>query len=59
MLGADGDPVPQALVITGLVVASVIDNLAKGAAGGGIQWMNRQFGLSDACGLGLGGPGWF
>lgn len=42
-----------------LVVASVIDNLAKGAAGGGIQWMNRQFGLSDACGLGLGGPGWF
>jgi N-acetyl-gamma-glutamyl-phosphate reductase len=42
-----------------LVVASVIDNLAKGAAGGGIQWMNRQFGLKDDCGLALGGPGWF
>lgn len=42
-----------------LVVASVIDNLAKGAAGGGIQWMNRLFGLPDATGLMLGGPGWF
>ncbi len=42
-----------------LVVASVIDNLIKGAAGGGIQWMNRQFGLPDTCGLEAGGPGWF
>lgn len=41
-----------------LVVTSVIDNLAKGAAGGGIQWMNRQFGLPDDCGLALGGTGW-
>lgn len=42
-----------------LVVTSAIDNLIKGAAGGGIQWMNRLFGLNDDCGLKLAGPGWF
>lgn len=39
-------------------VASVIDNLLKGAAGGGIQWLNRQFGLDEYAGLLTGGSGW-
>ena len=42
-----------------LVVTSVIDNLVKGAAGGGIQWMNRLFGLPDDEGLRLPGLGWY
>ncbi len=42
-----------------LVVTSVIDNLVKGAAGGGVQWMNRLFDLPDDTGLNLPGLGWF
>jgi N-acetyl-gamma-glutamyl-phosphate reductase len=42
-----------------LVATSVIDNLVKGAAGGGVQWMNRLFGLDDAAGLRLAGLGWY
>ncbi len=30
---------------------SALDNLVKGAAGGGLQWMNRLFGLADDTGL--------
>jgi len=41
-----------------LVVTSVIDNLTKGAAGGGIQWMNRVLGLPESTGLLIPGPGW-
>ncbi len=41
-----------------LVAFSAIDNLVKGAAGGGVQWMNRLFGLPDAAGLALPGLGW-
>jgi len=41
-----------------LVLFSAIDNLTKGAAGGGVQWMNRLFGLADATGLVLPGLGW-
>lgn len=41
-----------------LVATSVLDNLVKGAAGGGVQWMNRLFGLDDAEGLRLPGLGW-
>lgn len=41
-----------------LVVMSAIDNLVKGAAGGGIQWMNRLFGLDEETGLRLPGLGW-
>ncbi len=40
------------------VVASVIDNLVKGAAGGAVQWMNRMLGLPDDAGLALAGLGW-
>ncbi|MBI5499155.1 MAG: N-acetyl-gamma-glutamyl-phosphate reductase [Deltaproteobacteria bacterium] len=42
-----------------LVVASVLDNLVKGAAGGAIQWMNRLFGLPEDSGLRLPGLGYF
>ena len=42
-----------------LVVTTVIDNLVKGAAGGGIQWMNRLFGLPDDTGLRQPGVGWY
>lgn len=41
-----------------VVVTSVIDNLVKGAAGGGIQWMNRILGLPQETGLMTPGPGW-
>lgn len=41
-----------------LVVFSAIDNLAKGAAGGGLQWLNRRFGFPEAAGLAAPGPGW-
>ena len=41
-----------------LVVLSVIDNLVKGAAGGGVHWMNRLLGLADDAGLRLPGLGW-
>lgn len=39
-------------------VFSVIDNLVKGAAGGGLQWMNRLFGLPETAGLTTPGLGW-
>jgi N-acetyl-gamma-glutamyl-phosphate reductase len=42
-----------------LVVTSAIDNLVKGAAGGGVQWMNRLFGLPEDAGLRLAGLGWY
>lgn len=41
-----------------LAVFSAIDNLVKGAAGGGIQWMNRLMGFPEAAGLTQPGPGW-
>lgn len=41
-----------------LVVFSALDNLAKGAAGGGLQWLNRRFGYPEAAGLAAPGPGW-
>lgn len=41
-----------------LVAFSAIDNLTKGAAGGGIQWMNRLFDLPETAGLEAPGLGW-
>jgi N-acetyl-gamma-glutamyl-phosphate reductase common form len=41
-----------------LAVFSAIDNLVKGAAGGGIQWMNRLLGLPETAGLTPAGLGW-
>lgn len=41
-----------------LVLFCALDNLAKGAAGGGLQWLNRRFGLPAAAGLAAPGPGW-
>lgn len=41
-----------------LIAFSAIDNLVKGAAGGGVQWMNRLFGLPAATGLLAPGLGW-
>ena len=41
-----------------VAVFSVIDNLTKGAAGGGVQWMNRLLGLPETTGLTQSGPGW-
>ncbi|MBN1962269.1 MAG: N-acetyl-gamma-glutamyl-phosphate reductase [Deltaproteobacteria bacterium] len=41
------------------IVTSAIDNLVKGAAGGGVQWMNRLFDLPDETGLQLPGIGWY
>ena len=40
------------------VVFGVIDNLVKGAAGGGLQWLNRMLGLADTAGLDGPGLGW-
>ena len=41
-----------------VVVFSVIDNLVKGAAGGGIQWMNRLVGSPETAGLTAPPAGW-
>jgi N-acetyl-gamma-glutamyl-phosphate reductase len=41
-----------------LVAFSAIDNLTKGAAGGGIQWLNRLLGCGETCGLDQPGIGW-
>ena len=41
-----------------LVVFSVLDNLNKGAAGGGVQWMNRLLGFPETAGLRVPGVGW-
>ena len=41
-----------------LVAFSAIDNLTKGAAGGGIQWLNLLLGLPETAGLTQPGIGW-
>jgi N-acetyl-gamma-glutamyl-phosphate reductase len=41
-----------------VAVMSVLDNLVKGAAGGGVQWMNRLLGFDEAEGLTAPAPGW-
>jgi N-acetyl-gamma-glutamyl-phosphate reductase len=41
-----------------VAVFSVIDNLLKGAAGGGVQWLNRMLGLPQSTGLSQSAPGW-
>ena len=41
-----------------VAVLCVIDNLAKGAAGGAVQWMNRMFALPETAGLTAPAPGW-
>jgi N-acetyl-gamma-glutamyl-phosphate reductase len=41
-----------------IAVMSVVDNLAKGAAGGAVQWMNRLLGLEETAGLTAPAPGW-
>jgi N-acetyl-gamma-glutamyl-phosphate reductase common form len=43
---------------TYLAVFSTLDNLVKGAAGGGVQWMNRLLGMDEAKGLEQAGVGW-
>jgi N-acetyl-gamma-glutamyl-phosphate reductase common form len=41
-----------------VAVMSVVDNLVKGAAGGGVQWMNRLLGFDETTGLLAPAPGW-
>ncbi len=41
-----------------IAVMSVLDNLNKGAAGGGMQWMNRLLGFDEGQGLLAPSPGW-
>ena len=41
-----------------VAVMCVIDNLAKGAAGGALQWMNRMFELPETTGLTTPAAGW-
>ncbi len=41
-----------------VAVFSVIDNLLKGAAGGGVQWLNRLLELPESTGLTAPAPGW-
>ncbi len=43
---------------TTIAVMSVLDNLNKGAAGGGMQWMNRLLGFDERVGLEAPAPGW-
>jgi N-acetyl-gamma-glutamyl-phosphate reductase len=41
-----------------IAVMAVLDNLNKGAAGGGVQWMNRLLGFDESAGLTAPAPGW-
>ena len=41
-----------------IVLLVVIDNLVKGAAGGAVQWMNRQLGFEETAGLLLPAIAW-
>jgi len=41
-----------------IAVMAVLDNLNKGAAGGGMQWMNRLLGFDECAGLTAPAPGW-
>ena len=41
-----------------VVAFAALDNLGKGAASGGVQWMNRLLGLPDETGLTAPAPGW-
>ncbi len=41
-----------------IAVMAVVDNLAKGAAGGAVQWMNRLLNLDETAGLSAPAPGW-
>jgi len=43
---------------TSIAVMSVLDNLNKGAAGGGMHWMNRLLGFDERLGLEAPAPGW-
>src|ERR1700682_4104898 len=43
---------------TSIAVMSVLDNLNKGAAGGGVQWMNWLLGFDESMGLLAPAPGW-
>jgi len=43
---------------TSIAVMAVLDNLNKGAAGGGMQWMNRLLGYDESTGLTAPAPGW-
>jgi N-acetyl-gamma-glutamyl-phosphate reductase len=43
---------------TSIAVMAVLDNLNKGAAGGGVQWMNRLLGFEESLGLLAPAPGW-
>jgi N-acetyl-gamma-glutamyl-phosphate reductase len=42
-----------------LVVTSAIDNMMKGSAGGGMQWLNRLCCFPEHTGLVLPGLGWY
>ena len=41
-----------------VVAFGALDNLGKGAASGGVQWMNRLLGLSEETGLTVPTPAW-
>lgn len=41
-----------------VAVMCAIDNLVKGAAGGAVQWLNRQLGFEESLGLITPAPGW-
>jgi N-acetyl-gamma-glutamyl-phosphate reductase len=41
-----------------VAVMCVVDNLVKGAAGGGMQWLNRVFGFPETLGLTAPAAGW-
>ncbi len=42
-----------------LALTVAIDNLVKGAAGGGVQWLNRLHGFDETTGLTAASLGWF
>ena len=59
------DAVGSAITVVGartdgetIVAFAVLDNLGKGAASGGVQWMNSILGFDEAIGLTVPAPAW-
>ena len=50
--------VPGPPVFDEETAAKLKDLIAKGAAGGAVQWMNRMFGHEETAGLMAPAPGW-
>lgn len=56
--GSNYSVISGAASANSIAVMCVVDNLVKGAAGGGMQWLNRMFGFEETTGLTAPAAGW-